>query len=71
MHNSSDCTIEAHCLPLIEVFELLLRHNFTSFILTITTCTVAILVKSSARLKFLTHIAVILKEVLIPVEPVC
>ena len=51
VHNFSDCPIEAHCLPLIEAFELLLRENFTSFILTITTCTVAILVKSSGTLK--------------------
>ena len=51
VHNFSDCTIEAHCLPLIEAFELLLRDNFTSFILTITTCTVAILVKSSGTFK--------------------
>ena len=47
VHNFNDCTIEAHCLPLIEAFELLLRENFTSFILTITNCTVAILVKSN------------------------
>lgn len=47
----NDCTIEAHCLPLIEAFELLLRENFTSFILTITTCTVAILVKSNGTFK--------------------
>ena len=51
VHNFSDCTIEAHCLPLIEAFELLLRDNFTSFILTITNCTVAILVKSSGTFK--------------------
>ena len=51
VRNFNDCTIEAHCLPLIEAFELLLRDNFTSFILTITTCTVAILVKSSGTFK--------------------
>ena len=51
VHNFNDRTIEAHCLPLIEAFELLLRDNFTSFILTITTCTVAILVKSSGTFK--------------------
>ena len=51
VYNFNDCTIEAHCLPLIEAFELLLRENFTSFILTITTCTVAILVKSSGTFK--------------------
>ena len=47
VYNCNDCTVEAHCLPLIETFELLLGENFTSFILTITTCTVAILVKST------------------------
>ena len=51
VHNFSDCTIKAHCVPLIEAFELLLRDYFTSFILTITTCTVAILVKSSGTFK--------------------
>ena len=51
VHNFNDCTIEVHCLPLIEAFELLLRDNFTSFILTITTCTVAILVKSNGTFK--------------------
>ena len=51
VHNFNDCTIEAHCLPLIEAFELLLRENFTSFILTITNCTVAILVKSNGTFK--------------------
>ena len=51
VHNFSDCTIEAHCLPLIEAFELLLRDHFTSFILTIRTSTVAILVKSSGTFK--------------------
>ena len=51
LHNFNDCTIEAHCLPLIEAFELLLRDNFTLFILTITTCTVAILVKSNGTFK--------------------
>jgi len=52
VHNFNDCTIEAHCLPLIKAFELLLRENFISFILTITTCTVAILQKTMACLKF-------------------
>ena len=51
LHNFNDFTIEAHCLPLIEAFELLLRANFTSFIVTITTCTVAILVKSNGTFK--------------------
>ena len=51
VHNFNDCTTEAHCLPLIEAFEILLRENFTSFILTITTCTVAILVKCNGTLK--------------------
>ena len=51
VHNFNDCTIEAHCLSLIEAFELLLRDNFTPFILTITTCTVAILVKSNGTFK--------------------
>ena len=51
VHNFNDCTIEVHCLPLIEAFELLLRDNFTSFILTITTCAVAILVKSNGTFK--------------------
>ena len=51
VYNCNDCTIEAHCLPLIEAFELLLRENFTSFTLTITTCTVTILVKSNGALK--------------------
>ena len=51
VHNFNDCTIEAHCVPLIEAFELLLRENFTSFILTITNCTVAILVKSQGTFK--------------------
>ena len=51
LHNFNDCTIEAHCLRLIEAFESLLRENFTSFILTITTCTVAILVKRNSTFK--------------------
>ena len=51
VHNFNDCSIEVHCLPLIEAFELLLQENFTSFILTITTCTVAILVKSKVIFK--------------------
>ncbi|XP_020620310.1 uncharacterized protein LOC110058058 [Orbicella faveolata] len=51
VHNFNDCTIEAHCLPLIEAFQLLLRENFISFILTVTTCTVAILVKSNGTFK--------------------
>ena len=51
VHNFNDCSIEAHCLPLIEAFELLLRENFTSFILTVTTCTVAILVKSNGTFR--------------------
>ena len=51
MHNCNDYSIETHCVPLIEAFELLLRDNFTSFILTITTSTVAILVKNSGIFK--------------------
>ena len=51
VHNCNDCTIETHCVPLIEAFELLLRDNFTSFILTITTSTVAILVKNNGIFK--------------------
>ena len=51
VHNCNDCTIESHCLPLIEAFELLLRDDFTSFILTITTSTVAILMKSNGIFK--------------------
>ena len=51
VHNFNDCTIEAHILPLSEAFELLLRENFISFILTITTCTVAILVKGNGMFK--------------------
>ena len=47
VHNFNDYTIEEHCLSLIEAFESLLRENFISFILTITTCTVAILVKNN------------------------
>ena len=27
MFNCNDCTVEAHCLPLIEAFELLLRET--------------------------------------------
>ena len=50
-HNFNDCTIEAQCLPLIEAFESLLRENFISFILRITTCTVPILVKSNGTFK--------------------
>ena len=51
VHNFNHCSIEVHCLPLIEAFELLLRENFTSLILTITTCTVAILIKSNVIFK--------------------
>ena len=51
VHSFNDCSIEVHCLPLIEAFELLLRESFTSFILTITTCTVAILLKSNVIFK--------------------
>ena len=51
VHNCNDCTIEAHCVPLINAFELLLGDDFTSFILTITTCTVGILVKSNGIVK--------------------
>ena len=51
VHNFNSCSIEAHCLPLIEAFELLLRENFTSFILTITACTVSILAKSKGTFK--------------------
>ena len=48
------CAIEGHCLPLIEAFESLLGESFTSFILTITTCTtcmVAILVENNGIFK--------------------
>ena len=51
VHNCNDCTIETHCVPLIEAFELLLRDDFTSFILTITISTVAVLVKSYGTFK--------------------
>ena len=51
VHNCNDCTIETHCVPLIEAFELLLTDDFTSFILTITTSTVAVLVKSNGIFK--------------------
>ena len=51
VHNCNDYSIETHCVPLIEAFELLLRDNFTSFILTITTSTVAILVKNNGVFK--------------------
>ena len=51
VHNCNDSTIEAHCVPLIVAFELLLGDDFTSFMLTITTCTVAILVKSNGSFK--------------------
>ena len=51
VHNFNDCTIEGHCLPLIEAFESLLRESFTFFILTITTCTVAILVENNSTFK--------------------
>ena len=70
VHNFNDCTIEVHCLPLIEAFELLLRDNFTSFILTITTCAVAILVKSNGTFKVFYSHGRFLKECFIPVEPV-
>ena len=36
---------------MIEAFELLLRENFTPFILTITNCAVAILVESKGTFK--------------------
>ena len=51
VNNCNDSTIEAHCVPLIVAFELLLGDDFTSFMLTITTCTVAILVKSNDSFK--------------------
>ena len=51
VHNFNDCTIDGHCLPLKEAFELLLRQNFKSVILTITICTVAIFVKSNSTFK--------------------
>ena len=51
VHNFNDYTIDSHCLPLIEAFELLLRENFKSFILTITICTVGVLVKSNGTFK--------------------
>ena len=51
VHNCNDCTIESHWVPLIEAFELLLRDGFTSLILTITTSTIAILVKSNGIFK--------------------
>ena len=51
VNNCNDSTIEAHYVPLIVAFELLLGDDFTSFMLTITTCTVAILVKSNDSFK--------------------
>ena len=51
LYNFNDYTIDSHCLPLIEAFELLLRDNFKSFILTITICTVGILVKCNGTFK--------------------
>ena len=51
VHNCNDSTIEAHCVSLIEAFELLLRDGFMSFILTITTSTVAILKKTNGIFK--------------------
>ena len=51
VHNCNDCTIETHCVPLIKAFELLLRDDFISFILTITISTVAVLVKSYGTFK--------------------
>ena len=42
VHNGNDCTIEGHCVSLIKAFELLIRGDFASFILTITSSTVAI-----------------------------
>ena len=51
VHNFNDYTIDSHCPPLIEAFELLLRDNFKSFILTITICTVGILVKCNGTFK--------------------
>ena len=51
VHNFNSCSIEDHCLPFIEAFELLLRETFTSFILTITACTVSILTKSEGTFK--------------------
>ena len=51
VHSCNDCTIETHCVPLIEAFELLLRDDFTSFIITIMSSTVAILVKSNGIFK--------------------
>ena len=51
LHNFNDYTIDSHCLPLIEAFELLLRDNFKSFILTITICTIGILVKCNGTFK--------------------
>ena len=51
LHNGIDFRIEGHCVPLIEAFELLIRGDFASFILTITSSTVAILVKSNGIFK--------------------
>ena len=51
MYNFNDSTMGARCLSLIEAFESLLGENFTSFILTITTCRVAILVENNGRFK--------------------
>ena len=51
VHNFNDYTVDSHCLPLIEAFELLLRENFKSFIVTITICTVGVLLKSNGTFK--------------------
>ena len=51
LHSGNDFTIEGHCVPLIEAFELLIRGDFASFILTITSSMVAILVKSNGIFK--------------------
>ena len=51
LHSGNDFTVEGHCVSLIEAFELLIRGDFASFILTITSSTVAILVKSNGIFK--------------------
>ena len=51
LYNGNDSTKERHCVPLIEAFELLIRDDFASFILTITSFTVAILLKSNGIFK--------------------
>ncbi|XP_078375420.1 uncharacterized protein LOC144658810 [Oculina patagonica] len=52
VHNINECAIEdINCLPLIEAFDLLIGENFKSFILTITICTVAILITRDGKFK--------------------